>query len=192
MEKINISIGDKQYKVSLAITEEEHEKGLQNIEELPKNEGMLFIFNNPDEVSFWMKDTKIPLDVVFINEDLIVESIHKGVPESEEFMTEKDIMYVLEVNADSGLQKGDELDFDSEFKINSSKMYILDSSGKPQAVLEGGERIFSRNNTKTLIKFAKKAKLMNTDRDYKALGSRIFKFIKIQDSNDSEFVELKK
>jgi uncharacterized membrane protein (UPF0127 family) len=36
---------------------------------LPEDEGMIFYFDPPQKVSFWMKDTKIPLDIVFINEE---------------------------------------------------------------------------------------------------------------------------
>jgi uncharacterized membrane protein (UPF0127 family) len=50
MEKIKI--GEKEYKVSIAKTEEEHEKGLQNITNLPENEGMLFVFKEPDHIDF--------------------------------------------------------------------------------------------------------------------------------------------
>ena len=52
MKETTIRIGDKTYKVKLAETEEQHMKGLQDITELPEDEGMLFIFNEPDEISF--------------------------------------------------------------------------------------------------------------------------------------------
>ena len=70
-------------------------------------------------------------------------------------------------------------------------MLVLDKDGKSQMELVGGERIFSRPNTKTLIKFAKKAKSTELDRDYRELGKRVFKFLETQDDNGSEYVELK-
>jgi len=66
---IIVNINNKQYKVEEAKTEEERRKGLQGVKELPKDEGMLFYFDEPQEVSFYMKDTLIPLDIIFINED---------------------------------------------------------------------------------------------------------------------------
>ena len=192
MKETTIRIGDKTYKVKLAETEEQHIKGLQDVTELPEDEGMLFIFDEPDEISFWMKDTKIPLDIIFINEDLEVISIGKGIPDSEEFITENNVNFVLEVNEKSGIKKGDELEFSPEKEVNKDKMQVLDSSGETQMELEGGERIFSRSNTKTLIKFAKKAYSTKSDRDYKVLGKRIFKFLQTQDSNKPEYVEAKK
>ena len=136
-----------------------------------------------------MKDTKIPLDIIFIDEDLEVMSVHQGIPESEEFITENNVNFVLEVNQNSGIQIGDELEFSPESKIDMNKMQVIDSNGNSQMELEGGERIFSRNHTKTLIKFAKKAAATNKDSDYKALGQRIFKFLKVQSETKPEYVK---
>ena len=188
MKQIEIEIGSKKYKVSIARTEEEKEKGLQDIEDLPLDEGMLFVFDDSEEVSMWMKDTKIPLDIIFINDELEVISIYEGVPDSEEMLTEQDVAFVLELNTNSGVKKGDELEF---IASNINKMLVLDKDGKSQMELFGGERIFSRPNTKTLIKFAKKAKSTELDRDYRELGKRVFKFLETQDDNGSEYVELK-
>ena len=191
MNKINIRIANKKYKVQVAETDEEKQKGLQGVTSLPEDEGMLFVFEEPDEISFWMKDTKIPLDVIFIDEDLQVISVQQGIPENEEFMTENNVNFVLEVNQNSGIKVGDELEFSPESKINMNKMQVLDSNGNIQMELDGGERIFSRPNTKVLIKFAKKASATQKDSDYKALGKRIFKFLETQSNNEPEYVEQK-
>lgn len=139
-----------------------------------------------------MKDTLIPLDIIFIDEDMNVISVHKGEPESEELITEQNVMYVLGVNEDSGIKSEDELEFISENKIKSDKMHVLDSDGNSQMELDGGERIFSRKNTKTLIKFAKKASITHNDNDYKQLGKRVFKFLEEQSNNTPEYVQSKK
>ena len=52
MKEVKIVIGGKQYTVKLAQTDLEKEKGLQGITELPENQGMLFIFDEPDTQSF--------------------------------------------------------------------------------------------------------------------------------------------
>ena len=57
-----------------------------------------------------MKDTEIPLDIIFINDELEVISVHEGIPGSEEFITENNVNFVLEVNKNSGIQEGDELE----------------------------------------------------------------------------------
>ena len=162
------------------------------MKELPEDEGMLFIMKEPDEVSFWMKDTKIPLDIIFLDEELEVISVHEGIPGSEEFITENNVTFVLEVNENSGIQKGDELEISPESKVKQDKMLVLDRDGNPQMELKGGERIFSRNHTKALIRFAKKAASTESDKDYKNLGKKIFKFLQIQSETDPEYVESKK
>ena len=83
MEKVKINIGGKEYNVRVAQTDSEREIGLQNTQYLPENEGMLFIFDDIDEVSIWMKDTELPLDIIFINEDMEVIKVHKGIPLKE-------------------------------------------------------------------------------------------------------------
>ena len=52
MNEIKLSIGNKQYTVKVALTDEEHEKGLQGVKELEENKGMLFVFDEADTVSF--------------------------------------------------------------------------------------------------------------------------------------------
>ena len=132
MKEIKIKIGSKSYEVKLAQTEEEQEKGLQGKTELDEDEGMLFVFDEPDEVSFWMKDTHIPLDIIFIDEELKVISVYQGIPESEEFITEKNVTFVLEVNQNSGIKIGDELEFSPDKEMNKDKMIVLDSNGDSQ------------------------------------------------------------
>lgn len=186
---ISIEIGDKKYKVKEAKTEEEKMKGLQDIESLPENEGMLFYYDSPQDVAYWMKDTKVPLDIVFINDDEEVISVKQGKPLSEDLIEEDNVLYVLEVNQGSGIQPGDELDIEDEEEEDDNTMKVLASDGTIQMELEGGERIFSRKNTKVLIKFAKKAYKTKDDKDYKALGKRLFKYLHIQDTNEPEYVE---
>lgn len=184
---IKVEVGSKEYKVKVAETEEEQSKGLQNIDNLPEDEGMLFVFDEPQTVGFWMKDTKIPLDIVFINEDEEVISVYKGEPMDSSIAEEDDVKYVLEVNQNSGIEKGDEVDIDDD-EENLPTMKVLASDGSTQMELEGGERIFSRKNTKTLIRMAKRAEHSDLDKDYKALGKKMFEYIKGQDSRSPEYV----
>lgn len=138
-----------------------------------------------------MKDTDIPLDIIFINEDLEVISVAKGEPNTEEAHTEDDVVYVLEVAQGSGIEKGDELDFAPDKKVDNKKMLVLDSEGNSQMELDGGERIFSRPHTKILIRFAKKAFASDKDNDYKNLGKRLFKFLQAQEDTPAEYVQSK-
>lgn len=138
-----------------------------------------------------MKDTEIPLDIIFIDEDLEVLSIYKGQPNNQDIVEEDNVKYVLELNINSGVSVGDEVELEDEDDDEVGKMIVLASNGETQMELEGGERIFSRKNTKILIKQAKKADVSKSDSDYKRLGKSMFKYLKIQDGNDPEYVELK-
>ena len=189
---MKIEIGDKEYNVEVARTEEEKIKGLQEKESLGENEGMLFIYDEPQELAFWMKDTAIPLDIVFIDEDGEVISVQQGQPYDETLLEEDGVMYVLEVNQNSGIQPGDELDIEEDDDDKQPVMKVLAPDGSTQMELEGGERIFSRKNTKTLIKMAKRAYSSELDKDYKALGKKVFKYLHIHDTNTPEYVDTPK
>ena len=189
METKTIEIHNKKYQVKIADSEADKIKGLQGVKELPENEGMLFIYDEPQTVGFWMKDTEIPLDIIFINDDCEVLSIYKGQPNNENIAEEDNVKYVLELNQNSGVKVGDELDIDSEEELPTMK--VIGPNGEVQMELEGGERIFSRKNTRTLIRMAKRADLSKSDTDYKRLGNKMFSYIKQQDERDPEYVELK-
>lgn len=189
---IRIKIHNKEYKVKGATSSEEKAKGLQGVNNLPEDEGMLFYFDPPQDVQFWMKDVSIPLDIVFIDDDEEVIKVQEGIPNDETFIEAPDVAYVLEVNANSGIQIGDELELDDEEEDKGPVMKVLAQDGSDQYALWGGERIFSRKNTKILIKKAKKANSTQDIKDYKALGKYIFKCIKIQDTRDPEYVQAPK
>lgn len=185
---VDITIGDKKYKVEIAYTPEKQEKGLMGRESLPKDQGMLFIYDEPQDLSYWMKNTLISLDIIFIDDDMEVVSVKQGQPMSEEPITEDDVQYVLEVNSNSGIEEGDQLVVeDSDDKEYS--MHVLFPDGSTQMNLKGGERIVSRRETKILIKKAKKAEASKTDGAYRALGRYIFKVLKRQDSREPEYVD---
>lgn len=184
-----IEIHNKKYQVKIAESEADKIKGLQGVKQLPENEGMLFTYDEPQTVGFWMKDTEIPLDIIFINDDCEVMSIYKGQPYNENIAEEDNVKYVLELNQNSGVKKGDELDIDSEEELPTMK--VIGPDGEVQMELEGGERIFSRKNTRTLIRMAKKANETKSDTDYKRLGNKMFSYIKQQDEREPDYVELK-
>ena len=187
---MKIEIGNKKYEVSLATTEEEREQGLQGRKSLKDDEGMLFVYDEPQTVSFWMKDTEIPLDIIFIDDESEVISVHRGVPLDETPITERDVLLVLEVNEGSGINPGDELEMEDEDKPPVMKVLLPD--GSTQMELDGGERIFSRKNTRTLVRMAKRAYNSKLDKDYKALGRKMFQYLKQQNEREPEYVETTK
>lgn len=193
MERVLVEIGDKQYKCKVAKNEEDRRKGLMGIEHLPSDEGMLFMWEDEDTREMWMKDTKIPLDQIAINDDDEVTLVYTAQPNDETLVPFPQAKYILEVNANSGIVEGDEFDIDDSDDLNKYVMKVLAPDGTTQFLLQGGERIVSRKETRTLIKKAKKAdknKGGNYNRYCKALGKYMFKILKGQDEREPEYVEV--
>ena len=93
------------FQVELAITAQDKAQGLMHRETLPDRAGMLFIYPNPQPVSFWMRNTLISLDMIFIDDQGRVARVHhNAVPLDETPIYGGDaIKAVLEINA--GLAK---------------------------------------------------------------------------------------
>ena len=94
------------YHVEVAKTNEEQVKGLMYRLELKKNEGMLFLFDNEKKTSFWMKNTFIPLDIIFINKNGSINKIYKNtIPKSKKRIISKgEVLAVLEINAGEAIR----------------------------------------------------------------------------------------
>lgn len=182
-----INIGGQEYEIFLAKTEKQKERGFQGFKSLPKNEGMLFFLNeeSPVETFFHMHNVGMPLDLIFLDEDMKVLDVKQGNPEDDRI--EGKGSYVLEVNVNSGIKPGDEAELDDD--DTDYVMEMLAPDGSIQFKLEGGERIFSRKSTKVMIRKAIKAEQSKEDKDYKALGKYILKEIYNQDHRDPEYVQ---
>jgi uncharacterized membrane protein (UPF0127 family) len=91
----------------LAITDAEREKGLQHRTHLNADEGMLFVLDVPETRKFWMKNTLLPLDLVFIDQDGVIVAIRHGEPMSEVPVgPDQPVKYVLEVASGWALVHG--------------------------------------------------------------------------------------
>ncbi|MFC1750222.1 signal peptidase I [Pseudomonadota bacterium] len=111
-------IKDKEirFDVEVASTPEERKVGLMFREEMPEERGMLFIFESEMPLSFWMKNTLIPLDMIFIDKDYRVVNIQKDARPCEKdpcktYSSEGNAKYVLEINSglsnELGIEEGD-------------------------------------------------------------------------------------
>ena len=187
----SIKLAGQEYDIYIAKSEEQKKQGLQNFKSLPSDEGMLFVINedNPVETFFHMHNVPFPLDLIFMDDEFKVLDVKKGNPEDDKI--EGIASYVLEINADSGVKKGDEAELDDE-DTHKYVMKVLNPEGETQMELFGGERIVSRRETLVLIKKALKANISKEDKDYKALGKYMFKIIKGQDERKPEYVDAPK
>ena len=98
-----VTVGGVNLITSLSTTPDAQSKGLAIRDSLNENEGMLFIFETPQKYSFWMKDMKFPIDVIWINQDGKIVHIEKNLPPCvfllpcPSYAPKDDSLYVLEV-----------------------------------------------------------------------------------------------
>jgi uncharacterized protein len=113
-----VCFGSRCFFVELAKTSLEQEKGLMNRKQLDKDKGMLFIFEKEGIYAFWMKNTLIPLDIVWINSNNKVVFISQNTEPCKSLICPSVVptakaKYILEINAgiceEIGLKLGDEL-----------------------------------------------------------------------------------
>ena len=100
-----VCLGVHCVNAEIADTPEKRAEGLMNRETLEKNEGMLFIFDEEGLHGFWMKNTLIPLDAVWISSDLRVVDIKRMEPCLREpcpvYIPKGNAQYVLEIPANT-------------------------------------------------------------------------------------------
>ena len=104
--------GKGSFRVTVADNPTKRAKGLMYVKKLPKRFGMLFVYKSPSRVSFWMKNTLIPLDMLFFNSQGLLLRLHKNVMPHDLTPREggSEIKFVLEINggiADTyGIEEG--------------------------------------------------------------------------------------
>ena len=113
-----INIAGKNIKAEIVDSDEERNKGLGGRKSIGKDEGMLFIFPTPANYSFWMKDMRFPIDIIWIDENKKISAISENVsPDTypTSFSSSEPVKYVLEVNAGwvdrNGLKMGEKVEF---------------------------------------------------------------------------------
>lgn len=195
MEEKLVNIGSKTYKCKIAKSEEEKRQGLMHIKTLPPDEGMLFVWNNEDTRQMWMKNTLIPLDMIAINDDDEVTMVYPARPKDETLISFIGAKYILEVNENSGIKPGDDFAIDESDDLDKYVMKVIGSDGGTQFLLQGGERIVSRKETRVLIRKAKKAEAVKNDetafsRACKSLGKYMFKVLYGQDHREAQYVQV--
>jgi len=114
-----VRIGDSVVIVEVARNYEARAGGLSGRGSLPENTGMLFVFEEPGNYSFWMKDMKFPIDIIWLDKNKKVVYITenaKPISYPERFQTPEPAQYVLEVNGgwarEHGIEAGNYAEFD--------------------------------------------------------------------------------
>ncbi len=113
------SLGTLKAKIDLEIADNDYERqlGLMNRKEMKENEGMIFLFPKQDYQSFWMRNTLISLDMIFVNDKKKIVTIHKNTKtlSDQSYPSSAPSMYVVEVLAGftdkHNIQVGDKIDW---------------------------------------------------------------------------------
>ncbi len=113
------SLGTLKAKIDLEIADNDYERqlGLMNRNEMKENEGMLFIFPESKDLSFWMRNTLISLDMIFVNDQKKIVTIHKytKILSDQSYTTTAPAKYVVEVVAGftdrHNINVGDKIDW---------------------------------------------------------------------------------
>lgn len=109
-----VELKGKRFSVEIADTSEKQALGLMFRDSMPTDHGMLFIFPREAPRSFWMKNTRIPLDIMYFNEDLELVSISADTPPCRtrycpSYPSKLPAKFVLELNAGTAAELGVEL-----------------------------------------------------------------------------------
>ena len=197
-------VGDKEFKVAVLDTPEKRMRGLKNIKDMPKGNGVLLVMEQAEDVPITMQDMLFPIDIVFVAGDQVAGVKRGRVGRKDDIRMGVPVTHVLEVNAGeaNGVKKGAEAGLigikeeggtikylAGDVPPEAGKLHLLDEDGKVQKNLEGDERVFSRKDTAKLIKLSKKARETEDEKDFEKLGAAFVKMINDQDSREPEYAE---
>ena len=109
---ITSATGVHRFTVEVARTREEQRRGMMFRESIAPDRGMLFPYDRPQPIAFWMRNTLIPLDMIFIREDGTIARISTAVPRSDDLVPSGEpVVAVLEIAggraAELGISAGD-------------------------------------------------------------------------------------
>ncbi len=113
-----LEIGGVAFRAQLAIRPSEQRRGLMFREELGEDDGMLFVYSEPQPMGFWMRDTPLPIDLGFLSPDGVLDEVHGLIPFDETVVRSRSdrVQFALEMNrgwfARNGVRRGDRLDLD--------------------------------------------------------------------------------
>jgi len=106
-----VEVKGERFKVAIADDDESRARGLMFVDHLPDDEGMLFLFRREAPRAFWMRNTRIPLDIIYLNRQLEVVDIIKNAKPCRSqrcpnYPSAKPAQYVLELNGGKSDQLG--------------------------------------------------------------------------------------
>jgi len=147
LEAIDMTVGGKNYSVSIANTQESLQNGLMYELSMKKDKGILLVFENAERHGIWMKNTHIPLDVIWMTESGTIVDVKRLKPHDETVVyPHSPARYVLELNAGEYKGKiGDQVNIGDntllESSVLSSLNEISDRGRDKRITLKNGDRV---------------------------------------------------
>lgn len=95
-----IKVGEQTVRMQLAVRPDEQQRGLMERRDLGRDDGMIFLYEKPQQLSFWMRNTPTPLDIGFFNPDGVLEEIYQMHPFDETTVASRSqrLQFALEMN----------------------------------------------------------------------------------------------
>ncbi len=107
LDRVQLAIGMHRLDVQVAATPDQRQTGLMFRKEMPQHEGMIFVFEQPAQQCFWMKNTLLPLSAAFVADDGTIVNIEDMAPQTlDSHCSAKPVRYVLEMNKGWFVKKG--------------------------------------------------------------------------------------
>ena len=124
-----VELKGQRFKVEIADDDAERMRGLMFRDSLAEDRGMLFIFEREEPLAFWMKNTKIPLDIIYFDADRKLVSVATappcGTPQCPNYPSDAPARYTLELKAGTvrklGARRGDEITFGPDIHDDTAK-----------------------------------------------------------------------
>jgi uncharacterized membrane protein (UPF0127 family) len=109
-----VTLGGKPFNLEIAASDEKRQYGLMHRDALAADGGMVFVFPRESQLSFWMHNTRIPLDILYLDANGVIVTIKQMEPYNEDGVpTDKPAKYAIELNrgtaAQLGLKVGDQV-----------------------------------------------------------------------------------
>ena len=103
-----IRVGDQPVRMQIAVTEAEMARGLMERRDLAPDQGMLFVYGQPQALSFWMRDTPLPLDIGYFDATGALREIYQMQPNDDTKIASRgrDLQFALEMNQGWYLRNG--------------------------------------------------------------------------------------
>ena len=107
LQRVKLSAGMNVIDAQLALTPEQRQIGLMLRKDMPQHEGMLFVFEQPSQQCFWMKNTLLPLTAAFVSDDGTIVNLADMKPQTtDSHCSAQPVRYVLEMNRGWFAKKG--------------------------------------------------------------------------------------